>query len=476
MIQSQLVRLITTLSPKEIESFDKFLRSPYFNTHQDTLRLFEILKDLYPDFDVQNIKKEKVFNQIFPERAYKDEQLRTLRKYLLQQLNHFIALQVWENDQVAIQLSLMEGLEKKEDGKFWEKQYQKGKQLAESNEKEGFYFFLQSYNLERSYLNFQFFNNKRKAMPDAANLHQYLDWFYLGTKLMLLASSLNNYLVIKHERQEYPMEWEAFTNVGQKLESFPDLIKAYYWACKILNEPREDHEEFTLLKDVLERSHTHFLSSDKINLYGFLITYSNQRYLLGNEKFLEEMFFIYRGMLEKDLLFIGSMFPANNFKNIVTLGLRTGHLDWTESFIEKYKEFLPDPYKDDVYSYNLAHLLLYKKEHSDALKILQLINFLDPFYQIGAKILQIKIHYEETDEEQFFLLAKTFQNHIRRQKEVPEARKEAFGNFVKLSRKLFKIKIGERPYQEKMKEELMGIKPLAELDWLRKKLDELEIQ
>ena len=90
MFRSQLIRLLITLSPKELKQFKKYLLSPIFNSHQDTIRLFEILENAYPDFET--LESEDIFEKLFPGQSYKDEALRTLRKYFIEPVKRFFGL------------------------------------------------------------------------------------------------------------------------------------------------------------------------------------------------------------------------------------------------------------------------------------------------------------------------------------------------------------------------------------------------
>ncbi|MEM8886391.1 MAG: hypothetical protein AAGD28_00270, partial [Bacteroidota bacterium] len=74
--------------------------------------------------------------------------------------------------------------------------------------------------------------------------------------------------------------------------------------------------------------------------------------------------------------------------------------------------------------------------------------------------------------ESFIALAKTFQTHIKRQTGIPEARKEAYYNFVAILRKIFRIKIGEKTNIQEIQLELQEIQPIIEKGWLSQKIGE----
>ena len=51
MFHNKLIRLISSVSRKEMTRFREMAASPYFNKHQDTLGLVCYLSEIYPRFD-----------------------------------------------------------------------------------------------------------------------------------------------------------------------------------------------------------------------------------------------------------------------------------------------------------------------------------------------------------------------------------------------------------------------------------------
>ena len=47
-----LIKLLREFTPREMNNFGKFVRSPFFNNQSTLIRLFDELKKYYPDFIV----------------------------------------------------------------------------------------------------------------------------------------------------------------------------------------------------------------------------------------------------------------------------------------------------------------------------------------------------------------------------------------------------------------------------------------
>jgi len=473
MQQTLIIQLLQTLSENEFQKFDKLIRSPYFHSHKDTIRLFEILKPYYPNFSDEYISKEHIYSQLFPDQPYEDSQLRTLRKYLLRLILTFLAIQRFQEDTIMSQIYLLDDLIIRDVHTLFHKQLRETKNLLKKEKAHDEYYLLKNFLTERYVLEYQFIYNKREKSPDLKDAHQHLDYYYLAAKLELICSELNNNLVVRKGTTDTFLSEQIFEYLDKHISSFPLLIQAYFYAATFLKNPETASQAYEQFKTVIEAKDHTFAQHDHTQLYLYAIGYANFHYRAGKQEYLKELFSIYQAMLHRDLLFEGSFFPVHNYKNLVTLGLRLEEYKWTENFIHTYKEFVPEQYREGIFKYNLAHLYFYQKKYGEALRLLQEVEFLDTFYQLGCKMLQLKIYYELCDTESFFSLAKTFQTHISRQKDIPDSRQEAYQHFVGELRKIFRIKIQEKANLQEIRKHLSEIHPIIEKEWLQKKVDEL---
>jgi hypothetical protein len=51
MEKSKVIDIFRTFSPDELKRFRDFVHSPFHNKNKNVIRLFEILKKYYPDFE-----------------------------------------------------------------------------------------------------------------------------------------------------------------------------------------------------------------------------------------------------------------------------------------------------------------------------------------------------------------------------------------------------------------------------------------
>ena len=116
MKKSKVIQFLSAMDQGEFQRLDKYIHSPYFNSHKDTTRLFEYLKKHYPEFKATKVEKQVVFSKLFPKEPFDKDKLHHLNSYLYKQILGFLRQESMQQEW-AFQyehLSLIKALEKKE--------------------------------------------------------------------------------------------------------------------------------------------------------------------------------------------------------------------------------------------------------------------------------------------------------------------------------------------------------------------------
>ena len=91
MQDSKLILLVKTFNKEDWRWFKKFLLSPYFNNREELLPFFDYLRSKSTNFETKSIKKEKVFQKLFPKEKYDEKKISYLMNYLLSAAERFLA-------------------------------------------------------------------------------------------------------------------------------------------------------------------------------------------------------------------------------------------------------------------------------------------------------------------------------------------------------------------------------------------------
>ncbi|GAB4413929.1 MAG: hypothetical protein OHK0039_21390 [Bacteroidia bacterium] len=472
MHNSQLISLLRSLDTAAQRRFDRWVASPWVHQHADTQRLWAYLRPYGPDYTAAGLEAETAFAQLYPGQPYDDGQMRTLRKYLLRLLRDFLACETLQSDELLVAYGRVQALLTRDTGLHVSRQLRQADKLLGEAPVQNAEYFMRAYLIENLKLDHAIQHEPRHTLPGIRAVNAALDAFYLTEKLRYLCTERNLRAVIGATEEQILLAEPVLTHVAANYDTLPVIVRAYFEVYTALGDPSEEVlAAYHRLRALLPGSHLG--REDLLNLYSGAINIANQQYRRGDEAFLREMFDLYREMLDRGLLDERGMLAMNNYKNIVTLGLRLKDFDWTEQFIETYRARLSSPDSEGVYHYNLAHLYSYQQRYGEALRHLQQVEFLDPFYQISYKMLQLKIFYECEEVEALLALTQTFRTFVRRQQQLPANRKAAHINFARFVRALFMVRIGQKHNLDAIEAAIHAADALIEKGWLLDKAAEL---
>ena len=134
---------------------------------------------------------------------------------------------------------------------------------------------------------------------------------------------------------------------------FP-VVQIYFLIYQsFINENDEKH--YLNLKSALGNYYQHFTKDEAREMYVFAQNYCIKKINQGNKKYYEEVFQLYKQLLNNEVLLIEEELSEWDYKNIVTTGTRLGHHQWVQNFLEEYKTKLNKVVRNNAYHYNLAN-------------------------------------------------------------------------------------------------------------------------
>jgi hypothetical protein len=239
-------------------------------------------------------------------------------------------------------------------------------------------------------------------------------------------------------------------------------------------EKFEKEEYYFRLKSELEKNSYLFPNSEAYSMYSYAMNYCIRKTNRGASNFLHELFDLYKELLEKELIYINNMLSPWDFKNIIVTALRLGNYKWAEKFIHDYSFKLPETSRDNAVTYNLAQVYFYQKLHDKVISLLQEVEYEDMTYNLGSKSMLIATYYETDEIEPLYHLFESFRTYLNRHKDIPANRRKNYGNLIKYTKKLTRIRPGDNAALKKLKEEVENTKNIASINWLKEKIAELE--
>lgn len=465
----KLFRLLAALKPREFKRFRLFVQSPFYNQTPGLAAFVEAIAAAYPAFHPEAVDSALLYRQLFPGEPYDDLRMRTLRKQTLKLAEQFlVALRLEREPGIAGRALLMEAADRNIDEFFPEWMEEARRQLDAYSYRNELYFW-ELFFLERLDLQYRVRNQSRLEAPAYEQLLLPLDQAFLIQKLGNACAAINHRSQLNQPGElDIPLLEPMMAHCQAQETALSPTARAYYLALRLLMR-REDDEALPQLLELMQSQPEQFHPVDLLNLCGYAINYSNQQYRQGNEAFQRTMFSIYRFMLAQELLFDQARLSVHHYKNLCTLGIRLQEFEWTAGFIEQYRDRIDPEYRDSIYRYNLAYLSAALGDHRKALRLLQDVDFLDPFYRISHNLLLLKIYWECREIEPLFSLIQSFGMLLRRKHLLPRRQFEAYHQFTRLLRKLAlkgAIQGAEPADMERLRLEIQQAAPLIDREWL----------
>ena len=440
MFKSVLIETLRALSRQEMKELGLFIQSPFFNTNQSVMGLFEQLRKLYPLFEENKLNKKLLFENAFGKIKYNDSFMRMTSFRLLELAKEFLIYKNLQRNNFVKETLLIDELNFRELNNLMLKSISEAdKKMKKLKAKHPDVYFAE-YRLE-------YFKNDIKARD--TKMITYKD--SLNKDLMMEQKSLNTYFFISSLKffQYYLNQKTFVVNAG----GYPDFVNeiieylglhkeyltnpvlnAYYLLVLMLIS--KDDKYFFGLKKILFEDNGSLSHVEKYNLVTVLRNYGSQKYLEGSKEFNENVFDILKFSVGKGLITStpeGKYINENRFTHIAGMGLRAKDYEWVKGFLKKYLDKIEPDKRNYIFAFNSAWLEFEKGNFTDALEYLgksgQIKNV---FYKAEIKHLTLMIYYEL----KWFIpaadLLDAFRHFIKTDKLLPEMyvnQNNAFANF-----------------------------------------------
>lgn len=467
MQNSQLTHIFRSLHKKETRELRKWLLSPFHNQREDVLQLFDYFQEKDHLNNDPKLKKELIFEKIFPDEPYDDARIRQTIHFLQKCTEDFLAYKEFQEDSTRRELLLAESYRKRSLDRLLEKSL-KGlneSQIQSQIQDEAFLqanFLIQS--LEYKYI------SEKKRTPDT-NLQAYsdaLDLYFIAGKLRL-ASLITAVQKIYTQDIRIGLLEEALNYIESK--GLPELptIRIYYFIFKALSDPSNEHFFFSL-KDAIFQYDRFFAPEEQRDILLLAVNYCIAKMNTGVTRFIGEAFDLYKRGIESGALLDKGMLNHLTFINIITTGTTLKQFEWVRQFIENYQQYLGSQYRENFVHFSLAKLHFEKREYRQAQRLLMQFDYDDILFNLSAKSMLIKIYYEEGEYSALDSLLESLRTYISRKKTIAY-HKNIYKNLIRFTKRLVRLNPYDREQKEKLRKEIEAANPLPERKWLLEQLE-----
>lgn len=462
MQPTYLYELVQSFSKQEQREAQKWLASPYHNQRTDLRALFEcLLKKPQPP------SKAAVWQALFPDTPYNDQQLRLIQSYLYRSLEDFLLHQELDNRPESTRHLLLDAYRQRGLDRHFTKAYRQQQRALEQTPLQHPEHHLALYWQERALFQYQARRERTRehnlqAMEDALTLA------FLSMKLRQACWLLAHEAVYK---AEYKVALEPLLiELALKPAYTQQPAVAIYLNCYRMLKAPEESAHFEAFRDWLFRIIGHFPVEELRDLFLLGINYCIRQINRTADSYLREALELYKKGLETDLLLENGVLSRFTYNNIAGIALRLQELDWTAHFLETYRPKLAPHQRQAAYSLNAARLAFSRKDYAQAITHLQQADYRDFINNLVARTLLLKCYFELDEYDLLEYHLQTMRSFLRRKRKM-SYHQQNYRNIVQLTFRLLRLKPGDKATARTLKAAIENTTPLTERRWLLRALE-----
>lgn len=373
MYQSKLIQVIKKFDAAKINNFSQYINAFKLKRFNTSVKLFEHIKNEYPDFTSKKIDKKNVHDILFPLKTYDEKRLLAAMSDLLKIVEEYIAFSYAKKNRLENQYYLLQFYLENNMMKYFESTYRQTEDiLLESPEDADVLSF--KYKLEMLYIQYQ------------------LKYNYRYSNYQNAYNTLKDFTVSQHYKLDNLCLINLYNNID-KDNINSRLAKIHQSLNEILLEFNDG--KYYECKSAILQSIAYVSKDELRTLVIILVDYCIKKINRKEDVFINELLELYNFLIKEEIVFEpNNTISSALVKNYVTISIRLNKIQEATSFIEKFKLHIDVNERDDVYNFNKSNLLFHQGKSENALLLLNQTKYKDIFYKVSAKRLYIKIYYE----------------------------------------------------------------------------------
>lgn len=469
MQNNKLFAILKTFNKTERNRLQKLIDSPYFNANKALVQLFDLLEQNYIDKGfLEDTDKQGLWDLLYPGKKFIDQRFRKLLSDMLKLVEQFLVQEKITLDSLQFSIYLAESVAERGVEKMNNTVKRTMERYLEEFPYENAEFYLKKYLSNRAIYELEEINLKRKSDGNLRDINENLDIFYLTEKLKIIYESFTRKSVIE---ADFGLTFEEEIIELVKKADYK-TIPSITFPFSVLMAYREDSEaSFKVLEFYLNEHIAKFPKEEAESYFTYAINFCIRMINKNRPEYYDKFLEINEQFLESGIVEKGELSPWR-FRNTVIIGLRAGRYDFVKNYIDSYLDFLPEEYRDNAYSFNIANYYFYKKEYDKVIQNLLYVKYEDITYELNSRVMLICTYYELTEQELAIYQCDSFRIYLNRHSELSKDKKILYTNFMKYVKRIINTSDSKKWATYKQEIETLN-EPILNKSWLLEKLDEL---
>lgn len=475
-----MLEYFKSLSEQELEEFEDFVYSPYFNKQRNNVKLFQYLKSLYPNIKNSDVSKEKLSLNVYGESKVNDVKIRKLISEFSILMERFFTQTGLEEDALRNRILLLGNLRKRGFQKRFEMNYRMTSKSMKNIFSKDEIYYQNKINLVNENFYYKFGSISGELAKGLQEKSDNLDYYFAFTKLHCFNEMIHNEgaksgnsIFNKNFLSEIISLVE--NNNEEISKNHPNLMIIYY-AFNMFNT-LDDKFLYGLI-DYIKIKENRFHKKNLAYYYHYITQYYIKKINMGMIEYRKKALEMYKYMKEKKLYLMDNIITEFEYNNVTNTALSLKEYVWLESFQEEYRKYLNPNFADDAYNLAKAKLLFHKKDYSNIFQYLNKIDVKDPGYYAHSKFLLGKVYLEMNNINGVKYIMDNLKQYLRIKKTISEDQSDIITIFIYYMKGLLKIHessiASKKSLKLILKKELDNEKKLvSDKNWFYEKISKL---
>lgn len=467
MADWKIIDLLRTFETKDFNSLVLFIENEEFNTNLKLKELMGFFSKHYPEFSPKYVNEAALGGLLFDKGMFDSRAFQRLTYKLKLLVEQFILIQNVQKCKIGDkvyyenQVHLLNYYRKNGLFSRYRSSLKKAKkELKQESAKSTIEFYADYQFEDQEHLLQAFADDNHTTDINYSNAIRSLDIYYIYDKLKWICLLLTRGSVMDadlHDRfEEQTLELlKAFNNIPVQIQTWQ---KAYHMLKK------KDAHSYRDLKLSFYKNINALTKGDQRILFTFLI--NNLKHLHENNlEYYQEMFQLYKEVLDKDILLIDRSILIQHFLNITTIALHLDLDEWVEDFHLQYSKRIQSKNVDwnAIIHLSKSMILIHQDGWEEALDELNEIRTERLYFKVAEKRIRMICYYEQKSFDAFDSLTIAFRKFLSvNRKSLGETHIEASRNFISAINRMWRE---PKTFHKHIDE----YQPLPEKYWFRKK-------
>lgn len=423
-----------------MNEFGKFVRSPFYNESEKMIKLYDLIRKYYPEFNDINFTKENVYKELYGSGKYEDKKIRDRFSDMLKLAEEYLSILNFKKNKFMFKKCSLDELLDRDLHVHFEKKYKETKKiLAERKLAEDEEYFFHEYILSIAYNAFNQYKHplgkKNNYFDDVAvELDSLIKYFVMETmRYYAFANHLKKFVNIDFNYDFYN---EVMSYIEKNdMRKYP-LVSALWIILKIHEKNTEDESLYHELKRLYLDNYKLFVEKDKIMILTELYNFTHVRSMIPETGFSKERFEIIKLQIEHNVYAKqDGWMQREQYTTVINAASLVKEFDWMEKFIENYTGKVVPELREDSCHWAKASLYYSRKKYEEALTEIGKTKNGDYIFYVNTRTLLIKVLFELEEYEQILTIIDSFKHFVNSSTFIPDYIKERNLNFLSFSQK-----------------------------------------